>query len=92
MTRAVLIEEIRPASGVRVLEKTLLPADLEAADEVFITSTTRELLPVVKIDGLKVKGGRTVCDALVSELKQYVGAYLARKKGTVNFSITIKVK
>ncbi|MFM2125096.1 MAG: hypothetical protein RL328_1547 [Acidobacteriota bacterium] len=83
VTRAVLLEEIRPASGLRVLEKTLFPADLEAAEEVFITSTTRELLPVVKIDGLNVKGGRTVCDALVSELKQYVGTYLARKKGTV---------
>jgi branched-chain amino acid aminotransferase len=77
VTRAVLIEEIRPASGLRVSEKTLVPADLESADEVFITSTTRELLPVVEIQGLKVKGGRRVCDALVGELKQYVQAYLA---------------
>lgn len=83
VTRAVLIEEIRPASGVRVLEKTLTPADLEAADEVFITSTTRELLPVVKIDGLAVKGGRAVCDQLVLELKQYVRTYLTSRKGTV---------
>jgi branched-chain amino acid aminotransferase len=77
VTLAVLIEEIRPASGLRVSEKTLVPADLESADEVFITSTTRELLPVVEIQGLKVKGGRRVCDALVGELKQYVQAYLA---------------
>ena len=79
VTRAVLIEEIRPASGVRVTEKTLLPADLESADEVFITSTTRELLPVVEIQGLKVKGGRSMCDSLVGELKQYVQRYLSSR-------------
>ncbi len=83
VTRAVLIEEIRPASGLRVSEKTLFPADLESADEVFITSTTRELLPVVEIQGLKVKGGRTVCDALVGELKQYVQGYLANRAASI---------
>ncbi len=50
VTRAVLIEEVRPSSGLRVKEKTLLLNDLESADEVFITSTTRELLPVVSIE------------------------------------------
>ncbi len=83
VTRAVLIEEIRPASGLRVTEKTLFPADLEAADEIFVTSTTRELLPVVEIQGLKVKGGRTLCDALVGELKQYVRAYLSSRSSSV---------
>ena len=34
------------APGVRVSEKTLTTADLESADEVFISSTTRDLLPV----------------------------------------------
>jgi len=76
VTRAVLLEEIRPASGLLVVEKTLFPADLEAADEVFITSTTRELLPVVEIEGLRVKGGRAACDRLVLELKSYIGVYL----------------
>jgi branched-subunit amino acid aminotransferase/4-amino-4-deoxychorismate lyase len=28
-----------------------MPADLERADEVFIASTTRNLLPVVDLDG-----------------------------------------
>ncbi|MEO5922372.1 MAG: aminotransferase class IV [Bryobacteraceae bacterium] len=83
VTRAVLIEEIRPASGLRVSEKILFPADLETADEVFITSTTRELLPVVEIQGLKVKGGRTLCDALVGELKRYVQSYLSSRSSSV---------
>ena len=82
VTRVILLEEIHPA-GLRVLEKTLVPADLETAEEVFITSTTRELLPVVKIEGLSVKGGRKTCDELVLVLKQYVTTYLASRKGTV---------
>jgi branched-chain amino acid aminotransferase len=53
VTRAVLLEDVRIA-GVQVAEKTLMPADLEAADEAFVTSTTRELLPVASIDGLKL--------------------------------------
>lgn len=80
VTRAVLLEEIHPASGLRVVEKTLFPADLESAEEVFITSTTRELLPVVSIQGLNIKGGRTVCDSLVTELKRYVQSYLNSRK------------
>ena len=45
ITREVLLGEIH-VPGITVEEKTLLPADLESADEVFITSTTRDLLPV----------------------------------------------
>jgi branched-chain amino acid aminotransferase len=54
VTREILLEEIRP-EGFSIAEKTLLPADLEAADEVFITSTTRELLAVESVEGLQVK-------------------------------------
>ena len=56
ITREVLLGEIR-APGIRVEEKALQPGDLEAADEVFITSTTRDLLPVIQIEDKKV--GRT---------------------------------
>jgi branched-chain amino acid aminotransferase len=80
VTRALLLEEIH-STGITVSEKTLLPADLESADEVFITSTTRELLPVVHIDGLKLQlskpgGISTVCDRLVMELKYYISQYV----------------
>jgi branched-chain amino acid aminotransferase len=57
VTRAVLLEDVRVA-GVELAENTLTPADLEAADEVFITSTTRELLPVASIDGLDLGSKR----------------------------------
>jgi len=49
ITRGFLFEVAREA-GIEAREETLYPPDLETADEVFITSTTRELSPVVRID------------------------------------------
>lgn len=78
VTREVLLEEIR-VPGIQVGEKPLLPADLQAADEVFITSTTRDLLPVVEIEGAKV--GRTLAAqtalaaAFQTRLRQYVSEH-----------------
>jgi branched-chain amino acid aminotransferase len=63
VTRAVLLEEVRDA-GVAIGEKTLFPDDLKSAREIFITSTTRELLPADAIEGLEINGGRDVCDRL----------------------------
>jgi branched-chain amino acid aminotransferase len=53
ITREVVLCEVR-VPGIDIMEKALTPADLEAADEVFITSTTRDLLSVVEIEGRKL--------------------------------------
>ena len=82
VTRAVLLEEVR-VPGIRVSEKTLFPKDLEGADEVFITSTTRELLPVVFVEGLRIRTGHAVCNRLVAGLKDYVRAYVAPRRRPV---------
>jgi branched-chain amino acid aminotransferase len=79
VTRALLLEEIR-VPGLRIGEKTLLPADLEAADEVFITSTTRELLPVVSIVGLHIRPGGRVREQLQQAFTAYVESYIASRK------------
>jgi branched-chain amino acid aminotransferase len=81
VTRLLLLEEIR-VPGIQVGEKALLPADLEAADEVFITSTTRELLPVVSIEGLTLRGGAEgrVRQQLQQAFTGYVHAYIAKRK------------
>jgi branched-chain amino acid aminotransferase len=55
VTRAILLEEVR-VPGVTIGEKALLPADLSSASEVFVTSTTRELLPVSSIEGINLEG------------------------------------
>ncbi len=63
VTRAVLLEEVRDGD-IAVGEKTLFPDDLKSAREIFITSTTRELLPAAAIEGLEIQGGRAICDRL----------------------------
>jgi branched-chain amino acid aminotransferase len=57
VTRAFLFELGREL-GIDVREETLYPKDLETADEMFITSTTRELSPVVNVDGRAVGSGQ----------------------------------
>jgi branched-chain amino acid aminotransferase len=57
VTRAFLFEVGREI-GVEVREETLYPADLDTADEAFITSTTRELSPVVRIDDRVIGSGK----------------------------------
>lgn len=52
VTRGVLLD-IAPATGTPIEEKTLRPEDLYSADEVFITSTNRNLLGVSEIEGHK---------------------------------------
>ncbi len=49
ITREFVIE-ITHERGVPVKEMVLLDADLFAADEAFVTSTTREIVPIVRVD------------------------------------------
>ena len=63
VTRAVLLEELQDLD-IAIGEKTLFPGDLKSAREIFITSTTRELLPASAIEGLEIQAGRAVCDRL----------------------------
>ncbi len=82
VTRAVLLEEIR-LSGLMVEERVLLPPDLESADEVFLASTTRELLPVVSIEGMRIREGRAVRDRLQKAFTAYIESYVAARRGPV---------
>ena len=79
---AVLLEEIRDPE-IAIAEKPLLPADLSSASEVFITSTTRELLPVVSIEGLPIQGGRAVCDRLRKVFSAHVNQYVKLRPNPV---------
>jgi branched-chain amino acid aminotransferase len=53
VTRGILFE-IAPEAGVAVVEQALRPEDLYSADEVFISSTNRNLLGVGEIAGHKI--------------------------------------
>lgn len=80
VTRELLLEEIR-VPGYPVIEKTLLPADLEAADEVFITSTTRDLLPVGEIAGKPVGRADAARAALSHAFGEYNNWYVSQHQG-----------
>ena len=56
ITRAFLFE-ISKDTGIIVKEAILKDADLFNADEAFLTSTTRELVPIVKVDRNKIGNG-----------------------------------
>lgn len=79
VTRDLLLHEIH-VPGYTIAERALEPADLERADEVFITSTTRNLLPVVEIEGRAIRHSGSACAALRTAFAAYVEAYVARWK------------
>jgi branched-chain amino acid aminotransferase len=57
LTREFLFE-VGAAAGVRVHEQVLRDGDLFGADEAFLTSTTRELVPIVQIDDRTIGSGK----------------------------------
>ena len=57
ITRRPLLDLAR-ARGLTVEERSLRPGDLKSADEAFITSSIRGVLPVVRVDGVAVATGR----------------------------------
>jgi branched-chain amino acid aminotransferase len=56
ITREFLIE-IGADVGVEVRERVLHDADLFGAEEAFLTSTTREVVPITKVDDRVIGGG-----------------------------------
>lgn len=79
VTREVLLSEIR-VPGIKVEERDLRLEDLESADEVFITSTTRNLLPVLSVEGLRVRLEGEAHLLLGSVFASYVEAYVTAHK------------
>jgi branched-chain amino acid aminotransferase len=45
------------ADGIRVEERALLPDDLRRADEAFLSSSVRGILPVTRVDGRPLGSG-----------------------------------
>jgi branched-chain amino acid aminotransferase len=57
VTRGLVLALAREL-GVPAREERLRPRDLEAADEIFITSSVREIVPVTRLGGRPVGTGR----------------------------------
>lgn len=71
ITRAYVFE-LGAALGIPVEEASLVDADLFGADEAFLTSTTKELLPIVRVDDRPIGGGKpgSVTARLLAEFRR----------------------
>jgi branched-chain amino acid aminotransferase len=79
VTRGVLLE-IGAAAGASLEERTLLPEDLFGAEEVFISSTNRNLLAVGEIDGRKIQAPGPVTKKLEKAFDRYVREYIDARR------------
>jgi branched-chain amino acid aminotransferase len=84
ITREVL-KEVVPQAGLALEEKDLTPADLSIAEEVFISSTTREVAGVSSISphlprqtGWNYQAPGKVTQELEAAFRQYVRTHLRR--------------
>lgn len=83
VTRAVLLEEVK-APGLRIGERHLILNDLYQADEVFITSSTRDLLPVSAIESRALTSRGDASLQLREAFQRCIDSYVARELSAVN--------
>jgi branched-chain amino acid aminotransferase len=78
ITRAFVLE-LATDLGLPAREAALYPADVESADEAFITGTTREVTPVVAVDDHAVGDGRPgpITRRLLDRFRQRVEEMIA---------------
>jgi branched-chain amino acid aminotransferase len=85
VTRGILME-IASEAGTSVVEQTMRPEDLYSAEEVFVTSTNRNVIGVKEIAGRVIAGGvmgevtRKLDEAFDSYINEYVGRRLATSR------------
>ena len=76
ITRKTLLGLCR-AQGVPAEERVLWPKDLARANEIFLCSSVRELVPVTKLDDAVIAGGRA--GAETRKLTQLFRAEVVRR-------------
>ena len=77
VTRALLLEEIK-VPGLRVVERDFTPQEMESADQVFITSSTRNVVPVFEIEGRRLRQAPERVEALRNAFSDYQAEYARR--------------
>lgn len=85
-----LIAELAHSAGLSYLERAMYPADIAAADECFVSSATREIMPVCGLvhSGTRKefpKGGGALTRRLQQEYKKYVAAYVEQRRAEAWF-------
>ena len=79
ITREILLNAIH-VPGIELGEKILLPEDLESADGVFITSTTRDLLPVSAIGDKPLGKSEEVRLELLRAFRRFLADYVTSNR------------
>jgi len=78
-----LVFDIARAIPLPVEERDVAPDELLAADEVFITSTLREIVPVVRIDEQRIGEGfpGPVTEDLLRRFRERIPSFLGWDEG-----------
>jgi branched-chain amino acid aminotransferase len=77
ITRA-LVMRLLSEQGIEAGEAALTPADAWTADELFLTGTGAEIVPVCEIDGRPLPAARPVTEAVRAAFAAYVAETSAR--------------
>jgi branched-chain amino acid aminotransferase len=77
ITRA-LVMHVLEEEGIEVVEAALTPADAWTADELFLTGTGAEIVPVCEIDGRPLPAARPVTERVRAAFAAYVAEASAR--------------
>ena len=75
ITRAMVMQVARNA-GLAVIEKALTPHQAARCDELFIAVTTKDVVPVVQFDGIRIGNGECGewTERLIAEFRAFVRA------------------
>jgi branched-chain amino acid aminotransferase len=78
ITREILLD-IGPGNGFNISEARLTRSDLDGADEVFLSSTLKNVMPVTRIDERVVGGGKP--GRVTMELAEVFRAFIHKSVG-----------
>lgn len=78
VTRSILLQHVAPASGVAVVERAIAPTELGSFAECFLTSSTRDIVPVSRVGKFGFPGGD---GAVTARLKKEFAVYATRYAG-----------
>ncbi len=83
VTRALLLEEVA-VPGMKFEEAVLTPGELEKCDVSFVTSTTRDLLPILEIDHKPMPQNAALIKTLAGAFAGYRSQYVAAHKAVLS--------
>ncbi|NQZ32902.1 MAG: aminotransferase class IV [Oceanospirillaceae bacterium] len=58
ITRRIIIDSIKAEGSIKIEERTVTMDEVHSADEVWISSSSKEIAPIVAIDGVNVGNGK----------------------------------